>query len=174
MSIENPSKWDQQADRNQERVRERAKVLLNDSSYNWLRTNSARRILAVLYVVVVAALVTLWAQSWTFAALLAMAVWGVALLGLRISVRTQADLPDYALDERQRAERDRTYLDAYRIVGGVAIIGAAVALFVVASRDRDGAGLISLDYGGVSALFWGTLATLVGLPSLVMAWTQHE
>jgi hypothetical protein len=72
-----------------------------------------------------------------------------------------ADFPDYVLDERQRGERERGYFDAFRIAGAFAVLLASVALFVVARRDRNGNGSLTLDYGAVSAIFRGTFAVVL-------------
>jgi hypothetical protein len=104
------------------------------------------------------------------AAVGALAVWLVALLALRISVRTQADLPDYVLHERQRAERNQSYVDAFRLTAGVFFLGAAIAFWYVVFTD----GHIRINYRSASALFWGTTAFLAGAPSLALALHQSS
>jgi hypothetical protein len=166
------TKWQIRTETTEQHVRRRADLLLNDDTHNWLRTSRSRRAIVVLYVASTVGMVWLWAKSFEPAALLATLVWGVLLVALRLSVRSQADLPDYVLDERQRAERDRSYLSAYRLVAGSAVCCAAVGLLVVVARDGDN-GEISLGYGPMTALFWGTFSVVVAAPSLALATRQQ-
>ncbi len=75
MNTDSPSKWDEAIERKEAIVRRRAKVLLDDSSHDWLRTQRARRTLVVLYVTVTIAMGVLWVVSWDIPALLTMGAW---------------------------------------------------------------------------------------------------
>lgn len=89
----------------------------------------------------------------------------VAYLLVRQSVRVVADSPDEFLDERLIAERDRSYLVAYRwlVVITALVIGA---LFGVSSDE----GGTKLDFDH----FMFTISVLVviasALPSMALAW----
>jgi hypothetical protein len=157
-------------ERKEEAVRKRAKVLLDDTSHDWLRTPSTQRSIVGLYVLIIAAMTAVWLYASPLAAIGALTVWLIALLALRISVRTQADLPDYVLDERQRAERNQSYVDAFRVVAGVFFLGAAIAFWYVVFTDA----YIGINYRSASALFWGITAFLAGAPSLALALRQSS
>jgi hypothetical protein len=172
MKTTSKKKWDDATERKQTIVAERADRLLNDTSFDWLRTPNALRVVAGCYVVIATAMCVLWATSGPIFALIATGLWVVAYIGLRLAVRSVADFPDYVLDERQRSERERGYFDAFRIAGAFAVLLASVALFVVARRDRNGNGSLTLDYEAVSAIFWGTFAVFFGLPNVVLALRQ--
>jgi hypothetical protein len=90
---------------------------------------------------------------------------------LRVAVRSQADLPDEVLDERMRAERDRVYVGAFRLVTSVVFLGANAALIAVAFRDENAT--ITFDYNSVSAFYWTLLSLILGAPSLVLALSRR-
>ncbi len=89
----------------------------------------------------------------------------VAYLLVRQSVRVVADAPDELLDERLIAERDRSYLIAYRwfVVITAFVIGA---LFGVSSEE--GGTELGFDH------FMFTISVLMfiasALPSMALAW----
>lgn len=85
-----------------------------------------------------------------------------------MSLPRASTLPDNVLDERMRAERDRVYVEAFRIVSSVVFVATNVALAAVAFRD-EGTATITFDYESVSAVYWPLLALLLGAPSVVLA-----
>ena len=144
----------------------------SDSKFNSLRTRKARRRLVVLWVLLFAGemLTALLKNSvgvFISAFITVFLLWGY--FAIRTSVRHVADTPDELLDERQIAVRDRSYLNAYRIIS---------SLFVVASLGIS----LALDMGAhlENSINWTDSTPLVSicllvavLPSLVLAWTDR-
>jgi hypothetical protein len=97
---------------------------------------------------------------------------------LRVSVRTVADLPDRFLDERQRAIRDRAYLNAYRIYAWIICGFSTVGLvaFILVSESDTVTLTITWNQAVGGVLFVLIVASV--LPSMVVAWRdsgeQHE
>jgi len=89
---------------------------------------------------------------------------------LRRAVETTADLPDDALDERQRAVRDRAYLVAYRFVDAIFF---AAAVYGALAWDT---GLLWLpdDWVAVQACVWAVFLLVTTLPSAALAWAEPE
>jgi hypothetical protein len=144
----------------------------SDIKFNSLRTRQARRRLVVLWVVLfVGEMLTAFLNNSTgvfvSAAITVLLLWGY--FAIRTSVRHVADTPDELLDERQIAVRDRSYLNAYRIISSI---------FVVASLGIS----LALDMGAhlKNSINWTDSTPLVSicllvvvLPSLVLAWTDR-
>ncbi len=105
----------------------------------------------------------LWIGS---AALWLVPLWLSAFWGLRRSVRSRADLPDTALDEREVAQRDRVYLHAYQ---GVASAALLILFALTIHGDRS-----TLSYEELSAATWFVLGLSLGLPSAILAWTAPD
>ncbi len=165
-------RWQAAAERNRKAANRNAKQLLDDTRYDQLRTPAAQRSIVAIYVLVTVGIVVVWATAPLGWPLLAMAAWFPAFIALRLSVRAQADLPDEVLDERQRAEREAAYVGAFRLVAGVTIVAASVALFAASVRDANDNPPIALTYASMSAVFWGLFSLLLGAPSMVMALRQ--
>jgi hypothetical protein len=160
------------SERNQDEVRRRADRLLEDEQFDALRSPPARRALAVVYVVVSSAMVVFWLAG-PVIGVLGLAVWAVAFVALRVSVRSLADMPDYVLDERMRRERDTTYLGAFRLVS--AVLGVAVAVLfvkVIVADANDETTVLTVSTGAANAVFWAVFALVLGAPSLAMAWRR--
>ena len=100
------------------------------------------------------------------AALWLVPLWLAAFWALRRSVRSQADLPDTALDERQVAQRDRVYLHAYQ---GLATATLLLLITLTIHGDRS-----TLTYQELSAATWFLLGLSLGLPSAILAWTTPD
>jgi hypothetical protein len=165
-----PTTWKERKEADLERKVER---LQRDQKFQWLRTRTARRTLVIISALLCVGIIPGYAQGGAVVGIVvtigAWASWWV----LRISVRTVADLPDRFLDERQRAIRDRAYLNAYRIyvsiIGGLATIGLVVFVFV---SENDAVTLTTTwnqAFGGV--MFVLVLASV--LPSMVVAWRDR-
>jgi hypothetical protein len=56
MRTKSQHRYDSAIERKEEAVRNRAKVLLDDTSHDWLRTPSTQRGIVGLYVVIIAAM----------------------------------------------------------------------------------------------------------------------
>jgi hypothetical protein len=132
----------------------------------------ARRIVAGTYVVATVAMVASWFGG-AVAGVLGLALWAVAFLALRLSVRSLADMPDHVLDERMRRERDTTYVSAFRLVS--AALGIAVAVLfvrVVVADANDEETVLTVGTDAANAMFWGVFALVLGAPSLALAWRR--
>ncbi len=91
----------------------------------------------------------------------------LALL-LRITTNGLADLPASALDERQLAVRNATYVAAYRVTGG--LIGVLAIICI---------GLTCFDHSQISTsasleALLGALFIAIVTPSCLLAWTERE
>ena len=93
-------------------------------------------------------------------------LWLAAFWALRRAVRSRADLPDAALDEREVAQRDRVYLHAYQ---GVATAALLLLFTLTIHGDRS-----RLTYEELSAATWFLLGLCLGLPSAILAWTAPD
>jgi hypothetical protein len=80
---------------------------------------------------------------------------------LRSQVQEAADLPDERLDEREIGLRDRSYLEAYRLLGGA----VAVSLVVAIVDDAVHAGVMTSWLNPLAAL----LLLSAVLPSMILA-----
>ena len=94
----------------------------------------------------------------------------VAYILLRRLVQTAADLPDEQLDERERALRDRSYLQAYRLLGAATAASLVLAVVDDAGAVRDSVGEVVVAWDAVL----GALLLLgLVLPSAVLAVRQR-
>jgi hypothetical protein len=95
---------------------------------------------------------------------------------LFLATHRVADLPTSALDERQRAVRDRSFRVAYRVVAGLILvtIGGGIILFT------SGVGAPTwLSYPGqhsavVMGLGLACLQLVSLLPTALIAWTERD
>lgn len=152
-------------DRTRTAVARQAERELTDTRWDPLRTPTARRALVVAFAASLAVTTAVFvaAGGW---GLVALAAPIAAVYLLRRSVRTVADLPDEHLDERLVAERDRTYVHAYRVLAAVTVV-TVLTLQLVAERA-------TLGFHDVGAAFWLLTLGAVGLPSAVLAWTHPD
>jgi hypothetical protein len=106
--------------------------------------------------------------AWPLGSLVGLLVmwgaWGV----LRGAIRSMADLPDERLDERQIQVRDRSYLHAYRIVGG---LGAALGIVTIGMDALD-VRTVPTDWLQTTA--FGLMFLMMVLPSCVVGWQETE
>ncbi|MGF1666781.1 MAG: hypothetical protein ACFCVC_10990 [Acidimicrobiia bacterium] len=96
--------------------------------------------------------------------LLMLGAWGL----LRAAIRSMADLPDERLDERQVQVRDRSYLHAYRIVGG---LGATLGL---ATIGMDALDVRTIPTDWLQTTAFGLMFLMMVLPSCVVGWQEAE
>ena len=162
-----PTTWKERKEADMERKVER---LQRDQRFQWMRSRNARRVLVIVSALLCIGIVPGFAQGGAIVGAAVTIAAALSWWALRISVRTIADLPDRFLDERQRAIRNRAYVNAYRIyawiIGGIATIG--LVIFVLVS-ENDAVTLTTTwnqALGGV--LFILILAS--ALPSMVVAW----
>lgn len=98
---------------------------------------------------------------------------GLVGLVLRTAVQKVADQTDEALDERQIAFRDRTYVIAYRGLA-VGVVWLLLAAYIVAdaSATRQVSQAVA-DWIMSDGLFIG-VPVIAFLPSAVLAWHQPD
>lgn len=165
-------RWATAADRNQVAVRERSVRQFDDERFDWLRRRPARVAVVVAYVTATVVMAWTWYLG-TAAGVGGLALWGCAFVALHRSVRSVADLPDDALDERLRRDRDASYVSAYRLVAGV--LGVAMGLLfvqVVVADANEETDLLTVGVDDTNAVFWVTFSLLLGVPSIAMAWRR--
>jgi hypothetical protein len=155
---------------------------LNDTKWDGLRTPKAKRILVIgsnLVILFGTGFLfgvgdNLWSSYAVIHIILIFAFWFL----LRQSVRLVADAPDAALDERMIAERDRSYFEAYRLLGGLILtLATALMVFAIISDARNTSVdafyyNLELTWPQVQGLFWITFGYAMMLPSMAMAWRQ--
>jgi hypothetical protein len=80
--------------------------------------------------------------------------------------------PDCALDERERALRDRAYRRAYTIAGTAVLLGLVYVQLAFDSDDRIRYWLPA-GFDEASRLFWGAFLVLITLPAAILAWDRE-
>lgn len=165
-----PTTWKERKEADLERKVERVQ---RDQRFQWMRSRNARRVLVIVSALLCIGIIPGFAQGGALVGAVVTIAAALSWWALRISVRTIADLPDRFLDERQRAIRNRAYVNAYRIyawiIGGIATIG--LVIFVLVS-ENDAVTLTTTwnqALGGV--MFVLVLAS--ALPSMVVAWRDR-
>jgi hypothetical protein len=150
---------------------------LNDTKWDGLRTQGAKQFLfwganaSMLFGT--GFLMAVGDNDWAFYSLIHILLIFVFWFLLRKSVRLIADAPDEVLDEMMVAQRNRSYLVAYRWLG-VLSFGAVTALMVFAiftdaQPDSDGFNyLLEFTWPQVQAVFWVFAGYAFMLPSLAM------
>lgn len=150
---------------------------LNDTRWDGLRTPGAKRFL--LWASNVAILVgTVFLFIVGDTPLAAFSLIHILLIGvfwflLRQSVRLVADAPEEALDEMLIAQRNRSYLTAYRWLAAGAILMVVVLMGYVIGTDfnenSDGFNyVIEFTWPQAQALFWLVMGYALMLPSMAM------
>jgi hypothetical protein len=162
-------------EKNQQLVAERTERIMADTTFQALRTRSARVALAVSMIALIVIIPAAWIALGVIPGLVAVGVGVVVWWLLRMSVRLLADLPEEYLDERQTELRNRTYVDAYRWFGGLVVLlaSAGLAAFVVLGQDPD-TWKVSLSYNAIMGLFWMLEAAALSIPSIVLALRDRE
>jgi type IV secretory pathway TrbD component len=158
-------------EQNRASIERNAERILADTYFDGLRSPRVLRVVVAAYAIVTILMTVAWIQA-DWAGAIGVVLWFVAFLVLRLAVRSQADLPDAALDERMKSERDEAYLHAYRLVSGLSVIAVMGAFFVVVGGD--GGKVVSFGYNAISAIFWSLLALVMGAPSISLAMLQSK
>lgn len=150
---------------------------LDDTKWDGLRTRGAKQFLlwgsniVILFGTVF--LIAVEDNAWASYALIHILLIFVFWFLLRKSVRLIADAPDDVLDEMMIAQRNKSYLVAYRWLTA-AIFAAVTALMVFAiftdfQTDSDGFNyLLEFTWPQVQAVFWIFAAYTFMLPSMAM------
>jgi 4-hydroxybenzoate polyprenyltransferase len=174
MSIQ--SAWRRQRAQAESSTERRAGHLMHDTHWDWLRSLRARRTLVVVLAASLVATAALFISvgSWGFVALV---VSGVLFVGLRISVRSVADLPDELLDERQSRIRDRAYRGSFISLSGVLISALAVGFIWVIATATDvnnDTTRLAIDENDAFGVFWFAIGLCLALPSMSVAWADEQ
>lgn len=161
------------SDRRQSRtqaIERNVQAQMTDTRLNALRGRTGRQTLVAAMAVAIVLVPVAWVAGGSLWGILAVCVAALLWWALRISVRTVADLPAEFLDERQERVRDRAYVEAYRILAAIAVVGASAGLvaFIVLGQDPD-TWAVTLSWNAVSAIFWTLTAAALALPSMVLA-----
>lgn len=164
------SRWTAARDRNDAALEAMADKMLTETKFAWLRTRRARTGLVWLQIVLLVATPLTWIWVGTLAGLGVVIASFVALFFLRRSVRVMADLPDEFLDERQLARRNASYVEAYRVFGGLVMVLATIGLiaFIVNADDND-VWQVELSWEWMMAIFWTLELAALAVPSMVIA-----
>lgn len=150
---------------------------LNDTRWDGLRTPGAKRFLLwSSNLAILAGTVFLFTVGDT--PLAAFSLIHILLIGvfwflLRQSVRLVADAPEEALDEMLLAQRNRSYLTAYRWLAAGAISLVIVLMGYVIGTDFDEISdgfnyVIEFTWPQAQALFWLVMGYALMLPSMAM------
>jgi hypothetical protein len=97
------------------------------------------------------------------AAILAM---GMLLMPQLLGVSEGAD---EQLDERQIALRNRTYLNAYRVLGALVVLSALYYMLA-----QGGGWWLPRSDLETQAFFWGSWLIALTLPTAITAWTEPD
>jgi len=97
-----------------------------------------------------------------------LTVFGIFRVG-RVGKAIADDL-DSRLDERQIALRNSAYLDSYRIVSGIVILGV---IWIAIGTDL-GYWWIPTTWHEWNAIVWGLFIYLTSLPSAILAWREPD
>jgi hypothetical protein len=132
---------------------------------------STRRYLVVAWVVALLLLVgVILVVRSSIVTVIALAPAWFTIWRLRAAVRTMADLPDTAIDERMLQVRNAAYRLAYVIVAGV-----ATTLLLVGYLASD---IPRLQWQPaphhMEAALWFFIVLTIALPSAILAWTERE
>lgn len=100
----------------------------------------------------------------------ALIFWLVAVKRVARIGRLIGDDLDSRLDERQLALRNAAYLDAYRIAGGVILIGV---IWIALGLDL-GIWWVPSTYNEWTIIFWGLFIYLMTLPSAFLVWREPD
>ncbi|MBK7905037.1 MAG: hypothetical protein IPJ78_00575 [Gemmatimonadetes bacterium] len=101
--------------------------------------------------------------------IVAVCGWG-ALVRVGGMGRSIADDLDGRLDERQLAMRNAAYLDAYRIVSTVAVLGC---VWIALGIDL-GWWWVPTTYREWNDIFWGLFLLTMSLPSAFLVWREPD
>jgi len=150
---------------------------LDDTRWDGLRTRGAKQFLLwgsnIVILFGTGFLMGVGDNRWSAYSLIHILLIFVFWFLLRKSVRLIADAPDEALDEMMVAQRNRSYLVAFRWLTAL-VFSAITALMVYAifsdfQTDSDGFNyLLAFTWPQVQAVFWIFAAYTFTLPSMAM------
>jgi hypothetical protein len=160
-------------------AREKVERALDDVRWDGLRTRGSKIFLLVgsnfVLIVGTVALFLMDDTPWTSYVLIQIALIFINWFLLRKSVRLIADAPEEFLDERLVQVRNRAYVLAYRLLGGL-LLTALTALLVFAivtdfSPDSDGFTYeVTVTWTQLQGAFWLFCGYALMLPSMAVIW----
>jgi hypothetical protein len=160
-------------------AREKVERELDDVRWDGLRTRGSKILLLVgsnfVLIVGTVALFLMDDTPWTAYVLIQIALILVNWFLLRKSVRLIADAPEEFLDERLVQLRNRAYVLAYQVLGGLLLM-ALTALLVFAivtdvSPDSDGFNyVVTVTWTQLQGAFWLFCGYALMLPSMAVIW----
>jgi hypothetical protein len=162
---------------------EQVEKQLDDEKWNGLRTPAAKRFLVIAFNVVILggtiALFLVEDDPWATYTLIHVLLLAVFWFLLRRSVRLVADAPDGALDERLRADRNRTYVGAYQMLAFLLALLLMALMVIVVIADSSAEPSVfryefTVTWPQVQAMFWLLLGYSAALPSMVLAWSDSK
>jgi uncharacterized membrane protein len=142
--------------------------LLNDTRLSSWRSRDRRRLLVVGVGLGLVGYPLGSLMDWPVVSLIALLLFVTSWLMVRVTTRGVADLPDSVLDERQVGVRDRSYLYAYRLIGGALAVGALALIACDAMRMKT----VSTEVVQVAFSFCLFLA--LAAPGCIVAWLEKE
>jgi hypothetical protein len=158
-------------------AREKVERALDDVRWEGLRTSGSKVLLLIssnfVLIVGTIALFLMDDTPWTAFSLIQIALIFISWFLLRKSVRLIADAPEEFLDERLVQARNRAYVPAYQLLGGL-ILSALTALLVFAivadfSRDSDGFTYeLTFTWTQLQGVFWLFCGYALMLPSMAV------
>jgi len=158
---------------------------LNDTKWNWIRTNEVQSILVITANLSIISgtvfLILVGDNKWSLRlALLHMIAIGVFWGLLHQSTRLVADAPEPALDERMIQDRNKSHFQAYRILFCLIMLGLIGLEIFAISSDVQNTSVdgflynLELTWPQIQAIFWFYLGYAITLPSMVLAWKQSR
>jgi hypothetical protein len=150
---------------------------LDDTKWDGLRTRGAKQFLLwgsnIVILVGTGFLMAVGDNGWAAYSLIHILLIVVFWFLLRKSVRLIADAPDEALDEMMVAQRNRSYLVAFRWLTALTFAAiTALMVFAIFSDGQPGSDgfnyLLEFTWPQVQAIFWIFAAYTFMLPSMAM------
>jgi hypothetical protein len=149
---------------------------LDDTKWDGLRTRGAKKFLLWGSNITILAgtgfLMGVGDNGWAAYSLIHILLIFVFWFLLRTSVRMIADAPDEALDEMMVAQRNRSYLVAFRWLTALAFTAITLMVFALLSDSQPGTDgfnyVLEFTWPQVQAIFWLFAGYTFMLPSMAM------
>ena len=164
------------------RVAKNIDQVMRDTKWDAVRTSRAQRLLVVLGALsLIGSPILFWFEEFIKPGIGILSVLPIFLIWwlLRISVRLVADAPDEYLDELQIQQRDRTYLQSFRVLAALVSALAVALMIITISKDVSTIGNVeyynfTLTFGQINAVVWAILGSTILVPNMVLAWNQSK
>jgi hypothetical protein len=165
-----------------EKVAKNIDQVMRDTKWDAVRTSRAQRLLVILGALsLIGSPILFWFEDFIKPGIGILSVLPIFLIWwlLRISVRLVADAPDEYLDELQIQQRDRTYLQSFRVLAALVSALAVALMIITISKDVATIGNVEyydfrLTFGQINAVVWSILGSTILVPNMVLAWNQAK